>query len=116
MRRFGMGRVRTRIALAAIALAIAPVASFAQDARDAETTTTAPPIAVVTPTTAPTTAPAPALPPQLQAIREARDPSAAINAYAGAITWANGRPEDVVASEDALVHKMVEFGLPERAD
>src|SRR3954452_842620 len=104
MRRFGMGRVLIKSGLVAIALAIAPVVSLAQDS------STSAPAIVVTPATAP------ALPPQLAAIREARDPSAAINAYANAITQANGRAEDIVAAEDALVRQMVSFGLPEMAD
>ena len=59
---------------------------------------------------------APALPGPVQSIRDSRDPSAAINAYAQALTWANGRAEDVTLVENTYVQQMIEFGVPEMAE
>jgi uncharacterized membrane protein YgcG len=52
------------------------------------------------------------VPPHLRAIREAPDPSAAIDAYAKAQAVAPGDP----ATQPAFVERMVELGLPEMAE
>src|SRR6185295_4633147 len=49
---------------------------------------------------------------QMKALRDAKDPSAAIEAYAAAVI---AHPGDV-AVPAAYLRKMVEFGLPEMAE
>ncbi len=52
------------------------------------------------------------LPPALAAIRDANDPSAAVNAYAKAV----GSGEDQIGAERVYLVRMTDFGLPEMAD
>jgi hypothetical protein len=91
--------------LFAFASALISTAVFAQTAPVA-----APPDVAVAP------ASAPALPGPVQSIRDARDPSQAINSYAQALTWANGRADDVVLVENTYVQQMIAFGVPEMAE